>query len=229
MVQLPSKTNIKELIIALTLGDGYMRIQQNAKHAYLEISHSINQENYLIFKANVLNNFGDFPFKITKRIIEINNKKYPVSKITFNSKSEFTQMYRVIYKDGIKSLSSSLKYFDETALAFLFMDDGSAKIKKRVKRKDGKVLYSETGYIEAFMIATNCFTFEECYDFSNFLYKKFGITATVQKDRDRPRIAISNSHSKKILLSIVKPFIDLVPELEYKVNKPLSMSEANFI
>lgn len=228
MVQLPSKICIEEVIIALTLGDGYMRIQEKGVNAYLEISHSVSQKSYLLFKTDLLNQFGNFPYKITSRMIRKNNKEYPVIKVSFKSDEMFTQMYETIYNDKVKLLTPSLEYFGETALAILFMDDGSAKIKKRVKRKNGDIFTSDSGYIEAFMIATNCFSFDECYNFCDFLFDKFGIKATVQKDRGKPRIAISNNESKKILLTIVKPFIDLVPDLKYKINKPLSMTDANF-
>lgn len=228
MVKLPSKVNLDELIIGLTIGDGYMRINNNAHHAYLEISHSIKQKQYLDFKIELVKKYLGIDYSIYTRVIKSNNKEYPVIKATFRTDSRFTHMYNQIYIDNKKTLSNICHKFNKLSLALLFMDDGSCKVKKKYNQKNGNVLISDIGYIEAFMIATNCFSFEDCEIFVKMLKTKFDIDATIQKDRGLPRIAISNIKSKKIFIQLIKPFVELVPDMMYKIDKPLSMSEANF-
>jgi len=229
MVKLPSKVNIEALIIGLVIGDGYMRIQEKSHHAYLEISHSLKQKQYLDFKISLVKKYLKIDHSIYNRIIKKDNKEYPVIKATFKSDSRFTHIYKLVYEDKIKTLRNIYDKFDKLSLALMYMDDGSCKVKKRLKQKNGDILLSDIGYIDAFMIATNCFSFGECKLFCNMLKNKFDIDATVQKDRELPRIAISNIKSKQIFIELIKPFVELVPDMLYKINKPIRMSDANFL
>ena len=55
MVQIPyEKLTIEDIIIALSIGDGHIHMQAKAKNAYIDISHSKKQYEYLLWKNNLL-------------------------------------------------------------------------------------------------------------------------------------------------------------------------------
>ena len=54
MVQIPyEKLTIEDIIIALSIGDGHIHMQAKAKNAYIDISHSKKQYEYLLWKNNL--------------------------------------------------------------------------------------------------------------------------------------------------------------------------------
>lgn len=223
-----SKINVDGLMMGLVLGDGFMRIQKNGTNASLEISHSKKQLDYLLYKSKLIELFFGIKSEIKeKNITNKNGKNYPVVFSYYGASSIFTKYYNIIYSNGIKQLTNCLPYFDETSLALFFMDDGSAHLKKKVKTIQGKIKILDNPYIDSFMIATNSFSFTECENFSNHLKNKFNINSTVQKDRNQPRISISQIDSKKTLVKLCKPYFLNCPSIEYKIINPLSYKESN--
>ena len=95
-----------------------------------------------------------------------------------------------------KNMNYILEHLSPFLLAVWYMDDGSKKMKKKIKRKDGSYIIFKNGYIDSFMIATNGFSFEECKDFCDYIKITFGISGHVQSDRGTPRISISDNASK---------------------------------
>ena len=109
------------------------------------------------------------------------------------------------------------------------MDDGSKKIKKKVKRKDGSCILFNSGYIDSYMIATNGFSFKECNVLCECIKNVFGIIGHVQSDRGTPRISISDNLSKKKFREIILPYVKMIPSMQYKINGILSFKEAMLI
>jgi hypothetical protein len=211
------------LIGSILIGDGHLRIQKAGKTPQLEIGHSLKQEEYLKWKCSLLKEYG-FEMKIRKVIHNQKGKTYPALVASSGVSDELTSIYNLFYKNKVKLLPKIfVGHFDELLLAILFMDDGSCKVKKK-----DKGLISETGYIEAFMIATNNFSFDEVEYLSRYLLDKFNIKANVQRDRGKPRLAISSIESKEKLISIVKPYLEQIPSMLYKIDKPIKFKDANF-
>jgi len=229
MVQLLSKYSQEEIAIGLSIGDGYIRYNKGSLHAYLEITHSVKQYEYLIIKSNIALNCLNINYSMSNRIIKNGKHTYYAFRSTFNSSPIFDNVYDILYDNGKRSLYKVLPYLNDYILAMLFMDDGSSKIKKRVKRKNGDIMLSSTGYVDSFMIALNRYSYEECKQFCEVLKNKFDIDASVQKDRGLPRVAISNLKSKLNFLNLIVPFTDCVNDMRYKTSMPISMSEANFV
>ena len=44
----------------------------------------------------------------------------------------------------------------------------------------------------------------------------------------KPRLAISSIESKEKLISIVKPYLEQIPSMLYKIDKPIKFKDANF-
>jgi len=109
------------------------------------------------------------------------------------------------------------------------MDDGSKKIKKAIHRKDGSIMHSDTGYIEAFLLATNGFRKEDCDLLSDMLFDKYQIVAHVQSDRGQPRMSVSDLQSKLAFLETITKTVREVSCMGYKISGELQYAKSNFI
>jgi len=66
---------------------------------------------------------------------------------------------------------------------------------------------------------THCFSREEQRVIQRFLKDKFGIEATIVKDRDKYKIAIGVHECKKFI-GIVKPYV--IKSMNYKILVPVT-------
>lgn len=107
------------LIYGSLLGDGYMRVMQGRKNAFLEINHSIKAKKYVDWKYNILKNICISSPK------ERNTNEGRVAYRFFTRQSdELTKIYNLFYKNKKKVIPKSL-VLDPMILAVWYMDDGS--------------------------------------------------------------------------------------------------------
>ncbi len=107
------------IIIGSILGDGYIRIINGRKNAFLEINHSIKAKKYVDWKYMNLKNICQSPPK--KRIIDETRTAY---RFYTKQSSELTALFKEFYKNGKKIIPSSI-VLNPLILAVWFMDDGS--------------------------------------------------------------------------------------------------------
>lgn len=107
------------LIFGSLLGDGYMRIIEGRKDAFLEINHSIKAKSYVDWKFNILKNICNSEPKER----DTNEGRIAYRFFTKQS-SELTKIYNLFYKNKRKIIPKSL-VFDPIILAVWYMDDGS--------------------------------------------------------------------------------------------------------
>lgn len=131
----------KSLLIACVIGDGYVYKDTRSKSCTLEIGHTIKQEEYLKYKAELLR-------KATGKKCEIKYKTNPekiiksgyptTKKLTvcrfFCTHKYFRVLRRWLYPNGKKNYIKYVKYLDLLGIAIWYMDDGSTYVeKKRIK------------------------------------------------------------------------------------------------
>ncbi|MAG44811.1 hypothetical protein CL633_02890 [bacterium] len=114
------------IIIGSVLGDGYLRIIKGRKNAFLEINHSIKARKYVDWKYKALKDICKSPPKL--RIIDETRTGY---RFFTRQHKEITNIYNIFYKNGKKTIPSSL-VLDPLVLAVWFMDDGSKSRKHDV-------------------------------------------------------------------------------------------------
>lgn len=221
MVQIPFTK--RELIISLSIGDGHLHMQQKAMNAYLDITHSAKQQEYLLWKHNLLNRSG-FSSHVSKKYNMCKQKKILTFRLLTKSNEIISDVYKGLYLNGKKNMKFILQNLSPFVLAVWYMDDGSKKVKKKIKRKDGTIISFKHGYIDAYMIAVNGFSFDECEDLCAFLRKKYDVVGHVQKDRGKPRISISDNRSKNNFRNLISPYIDV--SMLYKINGIATFGEA---
>ena len=125
----------EEIIVAVVLGDGHLRIQKNGKNASLELEHCEKQKEFLFYKKNIIEKNIDIKGKIYVC------KKRKSIKVTFGVNELFTKVYNNMYVQKTKTIVNIMDLFSDFTLAMFFLDDGTAKI-KTCKTSEKKVYYN---------------------------------------------------------------------------------------
>lgn len=181
----------KQFILGSLLGD--LSLQKNAKNASLSLVQSSEQKNFFMKKVDLLGEFMG-AFKESKQFDKRTNKTYYQYRGNSKCHPEFTKIYNILYKNGIKTITQ--EYLDlidaPIALAYWFMDDGTSRG----------------------TFATNCFSEQEVDLLSSWLSSKWNIITTKQKNSNQFVIHIS-AKSRKLFEDLIVPYI--IPEMRYKL------------
>ena len=159
---LPITQEQKEFIFGTLMGDANLR--PCGKHSiYGRTNHSIIQESYCKHKQKILCNLT-YPVKYTTKNLPSTNKLYKQCYFCFKPNTELISIYNMFYKDGKKDVPEDLTLLTPKALAWWFMDDGTAS---------GNCSIS---------IATCSFSLEGLLRLQKYLKNKYEISTTIQKD-----------------------------------------------
>ena len=203
----------KRLLIALLVGDGTI-----SSNYVFKLSHSIDQREYLEWKVNLLNKLG----------IKNNGIKEYISSCGYNTgkgvlysqmslHSTIKALRRSVYIPKKTLTRNLLNWLDEQGLAIWFMDDGFININESEQRY---------GSIQRNIKISTCVDKETCnmiiqyfkekwdIEFRPFLEKSkfFSISTRTNKDSDK-------------FIKIVKPYVEQVPSLLYKIRENLTKKE----
>ena len=175
----------KSLIEGCLLGDGYMRCKTNA---HLQITHSINQKDYVDWKFENLSEFVLTPPKSYKG----NGTRIGYRFFT-RSLPIFTDYYFRFYKKQ-KIIPKDLNLTALT-LAVWYMDDGS---------KSRQSCY----------LNTQQFTSKDQEFLIDILRDKYDLRAHRDKDKQYFRLRFNTEDSQKFI-RIIRQFI--LPSMQYKI------------
>lgn len=182
-----------EVLYGSLLGD--MNIGINWKNARVSISHGGKQEEYFDHKCNIFKNILGKVNKTT-RYDKRTNKYYNSYKVKLLSHPIFTEMYRELYPNGVKTISIEwLDRLTPKSIVFWFMDDGT---------NNG-------------VLATNCFSYEECLLIQKWFKDKWNINTSLQHQKNKgglQYLIYILAESKPIFYNLIKPYI--IPSMEYK-------------
>ena len=192
-----------DVIIGSLLGDARLECRsiglRNPITARLRVHHGEKQKEYVFWKYEILKNLVT---RIPQKSVWDNPKRnlHEVSWY-FHTKSlrEFGALHRYFYRDGVKILPDDiLDMLTPRMIAIWFMDDGS-------------------NTVESFTLNTHGFSKLEQAVIIKFLYSKYGISASIVKDRAKYKISIGKNEYKKFR-TIIEPYI--IPSMIYKIANP---------
>jgi len=133
--------NVKQILLGSMLGDaGLQKINKNGNAIFRE-SHSLKQEDYLLWKEKVLSNFFG-KFKIyyyqNRGNISISSKVHPF----------FTELHKIFYPNTTRKIRpiEALNQLKPLGLAVWYMDDGGLKSRGcliAIKNKKDKEIVKE--------------------------------------------------------------------------------------
>lgn len=190
-----------KVAIGSILGDGSLSpVSKRGKSSRIEISQHNNKLPYLTWLHQKLMSGFDLNPIYPK-------KGFNLHRFSSKSSKELGLLRELFYsREGRKIIPLNIGELlkDPVTLAVWYMDDGTLD-----KRKN---------YHFNSMIASYCFTFEECETLKDVLFDNFSIKTSVTKCNMRgkiyPRIYVK-SESMDSFISVISPFIH--PVFKYKI------------
>lgn len=175
----------QEIIIGSLLGDGHLA--KTTRGFAFRANHGINQSEYVHWKHKELVNFTNSTPCVYKKTIYFRTVSHDF----------FDDLHQIFYADGVKIISENLfKWLTPLSFSVWIMDDGS---------RDGKQL----------RINSQSFSKEENQKLIHILEAKFGIKATLNRDKNYYRLRIADD-SMGIVKNITREH--LIPSMLYKIS-----------
>ena len=197
-------TEEKSMLIALTIGDGHI-----SPEGRLTLHHSIKQQEYLEYKANILSKIiGGRPIKIHKNKTTLSNgKTYETVTASKTSKYIIGELRDIMYPEGKKVITREiLNQLTAEGIAIWYMDDGNIH---PCKDKNGK--------IHSYVLGISTYlTREENQVIIDYFKDKWDLNFRQCEDRGKYRLAMGTREARKFL-ELVRPYIEPVECMRYKI------------
>ncbi len=199
------KRDKKALLIALVLGDGYIRIDNrySTKPSILYICHSLAQEELAKYKAQLVVKLlgGKFPNLNYRKCKWPDGSEY--NQVRFEKRHKYFRVLRKwMYPN--KYTINVLKHLTPEAIALWYMDDGSIISNNRYK--DGTTSSARTNI-------HICTTEDIAKDVCNYFKEYWDIKFTTFKEKGTYSIRCFHKEGWKFH-SLIRSYI--LPEMEYK-------------
>ena len=173
-----------QIFLGGMLGDSSMSIGNTCINARLQFAHSLEQQNYALWKYEKLKRFCVNP-RIEENLDKRTNKIYKRISIWTKRDPLFTKFYYKFYNNKVKFIDKELfRKIEPLGLAVWFMDDG----------------YKHSNSIS---IATNCFTAEDIDYMIQTLKEKYNLIFT----RTKENIMHLSAKSLELFYNLVIPYI----------------------
>jgi len=192
----------RSILVGSLLGDGTMRVGENAQNANFKIEHGLQQTEFVFHKYEYLKNWVFTPPHLSCRYSE-NGEKYLKSWWFRTIRHPLlTDLYKIFYtgnefKTGKKIVPKNISHnLDPLALAIWIIDDGSFN-KKKID------------------ISTHSFTEEYIIILQNALKNRYDLKAKYFHDCDKGIRMYFDIENTNKLVKIIHPYI--IPSMEYKI------------
>ena len=185
----------RELVVGLLLGDGHLETQNEGRTYRLKVEHGAAQREYLEWLAR---EFGEW---LLSGRYEKRKGMKTVYGFTTVSHPAFRFYGAQFYQDGKKRIPPLIKkLMAPLSLAIWFLDDGSAK-----SSKHRSLVIHSLGYTKK-----DLSTMQDAL-------KGFGTESALHKQRNGSFRLYLPHESSLVLERFVRPILDEVPSLAYKV------------
>lgn len=179
----------KEILFGTLLGDGNIQ-KQHANSYSGRFNHSVKQLEYCRFLQNKLS-------EITTNVREYsvlnkNGKEYQCCYFSLRNNYQLKDFYNLFYIDGKKDIPYNLELLTPQAMAYWFMDDGSASSNCTIS------------------IATCSFSLEGLIRLKQYLLDTYELNTTINKEF---KLYFSAESGRKFY-QLVQEYI--IPEMMYK-------------
>lgn len=221
-----SKQDTISFMIGMLYGDGHLSKGKYAKNYNLGCTHNPKQYDYLIWKMNTISEtLGKKYWVRTKKshfggkaITEKNKgKEYLMYVGTMGTHTLVTKMHNLMYNSDNKKIATLdiLRLLTPIGLAIWYMDDGNLAYKKN---PDGTICSREVSlHIEGLDYKSqNCV--------QQYFQEDLGLDARLHKARDSRKLWMNTTNSKKFI-EIVKPYVELIDCMRYKIDMKYHLSK----
>lgn len=210
----------KSAIIGMVIGDGCLsryngRNKNKVGNAYFQMTHCEAQYDYLIWKKDILDKIAQCSIYKNDKLKD--GKIYKSFRLYSKANPVYTGLYNRFYQCGEdkKSLDEYLvKMITPLALSIIYMDDGTL----------GKA-YDKHYIKETFFLRLCNFDYANLFLLKKSLKIKFDLDWNINKhSKIYYQLRLLNNHNEKFI-KIIKPYIDLVPCMQYKLGSHSSASK----
>lgn len=217
-----SETFVDQMIIGTLLGDAF--IQKDGRFGF---NHSDKQRDYFNHKVKVLNEAG-IKLWLGESIIKggkiAGRQIKPVNILQARStKSQrWKELRKIFYPQDKKVLEKGF-ILTPIALAYLYMDDGSANLRSRyVSYVNGKRYdYNGKAFIQQFRLYVDGFD-KESQEILAEQLRNLGIDCWFHERKSGHRyIVISRLKARERFKELIFPYISEVPSMLYKIDREL--------
>lgn len=179
----------KEILFGTLMGDG--NIQKQGVGSYLgRYNHSIKQ---LTYCKHIQNKLVGLTSEVTEYTIKSKKgKEYNCCRFQLKNNYKLKELYDMFYYNGKKDVPLNLELLTPKAMAYWFMDDGTASSGCSIS------------------IATCSFSLEGLIRLKNYLFDTYNLEVTIKKDF---KLYFTAKSGRKFY-SLTKQFI--IPEMMYK-------------
>lgn len=203
----------KKLLIALLIGDGTI-----SSNYVFKLAHSIEQKEYLGWKVSLLNKFGIKNNGIKEYVSSCgynHGKRVLYSQMSLHS--TIKALRRSIYISKKTITRRLLNWLDELGLAIWYMDDGFININESEQRH---------GSIQRNIRISTCVDKQTCDMMIDYFKERWGVEFRpfLEKSKLYSLTTRTNNDTDKFI-EIVKPYVEQVPSLLYKIRKSLTKEE----
>lgn len=202
----------REIIVGTLLGDGHLETLDSGKTYRLKIEHSAKQKEYVDWLYNQFKSWTSKPPRLWKRY-----SKFPNGSTIISQKCGFTTYSHGILrfygqqfysKKGIKIIPKFIeKLLTSTSIAIWYLDDGSFKSQRH----------------RTFIIHSHGYNRNELKIVQK-AFARFGIKTNLHKQKRKRgiywRIYVLSESAEKFA-EMVKPIINQIPSMKYKLGNEL--------
>jgi len=199
------KKQIMEAFCWMILGDGSIEVKQRGNYC-LAITHSIKSEDYLYWKASIIEQVTSWSINPQKGS-GFSGEDGEYLRLRSSAHPWFTKVYERFYAPlGRKSIDPhALKLLSPLGLAILYQDDGSYHYSVKAGHN--------------ILIHKLCFSRFELEALAKTIVDKFGIIFRINRTKNKGlgyRLRMRASDKEKFF-NLIDPYI--VPSMLYKVGK----------
>ena len=207
------KKEIRELLCAMLIGDGYLRISDSPGHTSgaFWIEHSQDQEDYLLWKKDQIDSIFkqkglDKRCRVysRSRLDKRTQKTYHTSSICLNWRKYFKHLYKWAYK--VNPTSKDIEYLlsqltTDKHLAIWFMDDVSES-RTRSKHINGDAYYKNP----YFRLAIQGYTMGQANLAKQWFNSRYRVDPNITMQRSGPILQFSVKDSR-LLFPKIRPYV----------------------
>jgi len=195
----------KEILVGSLLGDAHLEPRYKLGSATLRIEHGYKQKDYVNWRYKEFKEWVRTKPRKRERL-RWGKRGYKYGFITYGHKI-LGKYRKLFYKNRTKIVPESLEsLLTPLGLAVWYMDDGSIKSNKH----------------RGMFLNTQAFSPLEVEKLQKILSNKFSIETNTRKDKNGLQIYILGKSAKNFL-TLIKPYI--IPSMEYKIPKPLRLTQ----
>lgn len=212
-IQKPLSKEQKRLLIALLLGDGTI-----SSNYVFKLSHSTDQREYLEWKVGLLNKLGIKNNGIKEYTSSCGyNKGKGVLYSQMSLHSTIKALRRSVYIPKKTFTRNLLNWLNEQGLAIWFLDDGFININESEQRH---------GSTQRNIRISTCVDKETCNMIIQYFKEVWNIEFRPYVEKSKLfSIATKTNEDSNKFIEIVKPYVEQVPSLLYKIRDSLTKKE----